>query len=193
MGKHIERTAQTKQALLDAFWKLYCENKIEKITVKAVTDEAGFYRSTFYEYFSDVYEMLEEIESDILARHRQAMEEIFSSKDMTSAQSRALAFCMENIEQLAILLGPKGDPKFRTLIKDHICKAMKELLHVDASEPAIQVTIEVFSGAVISLMLYWYENQDTISLPEVFALGMQIMQNGLFSMMQNLDIPFLKE
>ena len=33
MNKRTEITAQTKQNIIDAFWDLYCEKRIEKITV----------------------------------------------------------------------------------------------------------------------------------------------------------------
>jgi hypothetical protein len=34
MNKRTEITAQTKQNIIDGFWDLYCEKRIEKITVK---------------------------------------------------------------------------------------------------------------------------------------------------------------
>ncbi len=36
MNKHQERSSQTRQNLLDAFWELYCVKRIEKITVRDI-------------------------------------------------------------------------------------------------------------------------------------------------------------
>ena len=58
MKKQPQITAQTKQNLIEAFWSLYCEQRIEKITVKDITNKAGYNRGTFYEYFTDVYAVL---------------------------------------------------------------------------------------------------------------------------------------
>ena len=66
MKKQPEITKQTKQNLSDAFWQIYCEKRIEKITVKDITTKAGYNRSTFYEYYTDVYDVLEQIESSVL-------------------------------------------------------------------------------------------------------------------------------
>ncbi|QNO15346.1 TetR/AcrR family transcriptional regulator [Alkalicella caledoniensis] len=66
MNKRTEITAQTKQNLMDAFWNLYCEKRIEKITVKEITNKAGYNRGTFYEYFTDVYNVLDEIENSLI-------------------------------------------------------------------------------------------------------------------------------
>lgn len=59
-------SSQTRQNLIDAFWSLYCEKRIEKITVKEITQKAGYNRGTFYEYFTDVYDMLEQIEQSLI-------------------------------------------------------------------------------------------------------------------------------
>ena len=64
--KHREMREFTRQAIMDAFWALYRERPIEKISVKEVCDRAGYNRSTFYEYFTDTYSVLEAIEEDLL-------------------------------------------------------------------------------------------------------------------------------
>ena len=55
MKNNTEIISKTKQDLIDAFWCLYCEKRIEKITIKEITVKAGYNRSTFYEYFTDIY------------------------------------------------------------------------------------------------------------------------------------------
>ena len=61
MKKQPEITVQTKQNLTDAFWQIYCTKRIDKITVRDITTKAGYNRGTFYEYFRDVYDVLEQI------------------------------------------------------------------------------------------------------------------------------------
>lgn len=39
--------------------ELYSERKIEDITIKEITDKAGYNCGTFYVYYKDVYEILE--------------------------------------------------------------------------------------------------------------------------------------
>ena len=62
MHKQAEITERTKQNLIEAFWSIYLTKRIEKITVKEITNKAGYNRGTFYEYFQDIYEVLEVIE-----------------------------------------------------------------------------------------------------------------------------------
>ena len=51
MGKYEEVSARTRQNLMDAFWELYCEKRIEKITVREITAKAGYNRGTFMNTF----------------------------------------------------------------------------------------------------------------------------------------------
>ena len=62
--------ANTKQILTDAFWKLYREKSIDKITVREITQLAGYNRSTFYEYFCDVYDVLQQLENSLMEKLR---------------------------------------------------------------------------------------------------------------------------
>ncbi|URN86257.1 TetR/AcrR family transcriptional regulator [Acetobacterium wieringae] len=67
MNTTLSATATvTRQNLIDSFWLLYCQKNIEKITVKEICEIAGYNRSTFYVYFNDVYEILEEIEEQTI-------------------------------------------------------------------------------------------------------------------------------
>ncbi|MDD3306418.1 MAG: TetR/AcrR family transcriptional regulator [Acetobacterium sp.] len=67
MNTTLSSTAKiTRQNLIDSFWRLYCKKSIEKITVKEICALAGYNRSTFYVYFKDAYEILEEIEEQTI-------------------------------------------------------------------------------------------------------------------------------
>lgn len=67
MNSNLSSTTQiTRQNLIDAFWQLYRYKSIDKISVKEVCMIAGYNRSTFYAYFKDVYEILEDIEENTI-------------------------------------------------------------------------------------------------------------------------------
>lgn len=61
MKKQPEVTEATKQTLIDAFCLLNRETPIGKITIQAITRKAGYNRCTFYQYFKDVYDLLDHI------------------------------------------------------------------------------------------------------------------------------------
>ncbi len=190
MAKQKERTARTKQILMDSFWSLYCENNIEKITVKSITDKAGFYRSTFYEYFSDVYSVLEEIENDMLKLQMEAFNKVYETDNIQDAQKIGLRFLEDNADYLAVLLGPNGDRKYYENLKSHIEEVLENKIHIKKDNPKIQIAFQVFSNSIISLLTYWYDNKEQLSLQEVFKSGLELLQHGTISYMQGYGIPF---
>ncbi|MBQ0092950.1 MAG: TetR/AcrR family transcriptional regulator C-terminal domain-containing protein [Clostridiales bacterium] len=50
----------TKQAVSDAFFRIAAVRSPEKITVRDIVEECGVTRNTFYYYFRDVYDVIED-------------------------------------------------------------------------------------------------------------------------------------
>lgn len=65
MNKQPEITDATRNAFIQVFCKYYAIRPIEKITVKEITQDAGYSRTTFYNYFNDPYDLLNYIESEL--------------------------------------------------------------------------------------------------------------------------------
>lgn len=115
MKKNPALTEATRRALRSAFWSLYQEKPLDQITVKQITDLAGYNRSTFYQYYQDIYDVLEQIESQVL----QSMES-FAGFVIQHAQEMSLAEVISAFLErqageehyLKGLLGEHGDRDF---------------------------------------------------------------------------------
>ena len=57
---------QTKQKITNAFLSLYKERDITKINVRDICEAASINRSTFYDYYEDIYCLQEEIEGNLM-------------------------------------------------------------------------------------------------------------------------------
>ncbi len=84
MNKKEMKSAETKAKMGQAFITLYQEKPIEKISVRELTDAAGYNRATFYIYDKDIYDLLKSIESRLLRYaekniSRKALDEEFES------------------------------------------------------------------------------------------------------------------
>lgn len=66
--KNPQLTQQTVNRLKEAFWKLYETKPIEKISVRQITELAGYNHATFYLYFSSVRDVRDQIEDDLIAQ-----------------------------------------------------------------------------------------------------------------------------
>lgn len=125
MAKYKDVTGKTRQNIMDAFWELYCKKRIEKITVQEIATKAGYNRSTFYEYFTDVYDVLEQIEQSLLP----AIEELpplTSAEGDNSAIDSFIKLYSNSSQYYTILLGDNGDPAFAGKIKNGIKEKLKE-------------------------------------------------------------------
>ena len=66
MQKNSETRIQTEKNILEAFWELYKVKGFSHTTVKDVIKKAGYNRSTFYDYYVDLENVLEKIEESVI-------------------------------------------------------------------------------------------------------------------------------
>ena len=170
MKKQPERTAQTKAYLTTAFWELYKEKPITKITIKDVTDRAGYYRSTFYFYFSDVYDILEQIEDGILRDWETMVSEIYEQGKNEMMLEMITAFYGHNGEYMSILLSPKGDPAFIQKIKDAMRPKMFSQLSLPDNDVKGSMIFEFVVSAMLAFITEWYQNAQHISAEDAIKL-----------------------
>lgn len=110
------RTKYTKALIKNSLMELMLQRPITKITVKEICDNADVNRSTFYTYYSDQYDLLTQIENDIIAE----VNEKLGSYHFNTAQSEAmqmieriLIYVAENGAFCAMLLSEQGDAGFQ--------------------------------------------------------------------------------
>ncbi len=51
----------TKKAMMDTFLELLETKSVDKITVKDIVETCGINRNTFYYYYADIYELMEDV------------------------------------------------------------------------------------------------------------------------------------
>ena len=113
--KEDRRVRRTKKLLTQALTQLLQEKQINEITVKELTDLADMNRGTFYLYYKDMFDMLEQIEDGMF----EALDEIVSLHEHgdVSQQTKPILldlfhFIEENQEMCRVLLSPHGDMNF---------------------------------------------------------------------------------
>ena len=175
-------TNQTKQNIMTAFWNLYTENRIEKITVTQICTHAGYNRSTFYKYFLDVYDVLDKIEEQIITPE-------MLEKSVVSyllLDNKKLAF--ENIIQLfekssgyiPVLLGEHGDSAFRHKLMNKLIPAVSSHLNVSiTANKKTKYILEYQSAAIFNTIANWYANGKDIPTEEFIQLLLSISTNGV--------------
>ena len=163
--KKTETTKNTEKNLREAFWKLYRERKDDHVSVKAITELAGYHRSTFYEYYKDSHNLLETIEEELLDRFESLYTTIFNSADgRRIVDMIPLFFELHNEmgEYLYVLLGENGDLKFRYRLKDMIFAHIADFIGLDLEDARARLTLEylVSGGIAVSSACYQMESAE---------------------------------
>lgn len=162
MGIYKEKREYTKKILIDSFWEIYKKKSIDKITVKEITDKAGYNRATFYMHFKDVHDVLQCIEDRLYAD----LDATFKNSDIESYSQEELlknAFNLFSIneEYYRVLLSSKGDPYFVAKSKGKLMGLLRSLSKKNntLSDKSTDFIMEYITGGLISCILYWFETK----------------------------------
>lgn len=177
MKKQPEITAKTKSALVTAFCDLYSKKSIDKITIKDITTLAGYNRSTFYQYFTDVYDLLEYIENDLLIAMKTLWEK--EGNTLLSPNLNHLITLFENKEHyLKAILGDYGSIHFLERLKgelslDTLAKSYNQ------AENFIPYLIEFHISTSLSLFRVWIKNGKDLPADNLLELVHELYTKGV--------------
>lgn len=183
MNKQPEVCERTKANLLEAFWKVYNKNTLYKVRIKEITDKAGYNRSTFYQYFSDINDILEYGENILIneiLQHLESTMENLNSKDIIAKTAEAYE---KYGYYLSKLLGPTGDPSFAEKYKNAIKPLLFKKFNLEEDDLRVDVLCEYCLGAIVSSITYWHNNK-TFSAEELATLLHNLITYGMFSVLK---------
>ncbi|GFP75566.1 TetR/AcrR family transcriptional regulator [Clostridium fungisolvens] len=190
MKKQSEITAQTRRNLVDAFWALYCEKRIEKITVKDITQKAGYNRGTFYEYFADVYDVLEQLEESLIPTIHELPPISIPNQNIGVPLDMFMTLYEQNSKYYSVLLGDNGDPAFASKLKNSTKPVIRQVFlenyNVDSVE--FDFILEFVLSAMIGIMSYWFSQDKILPAENLVLLMYDLMENGVMKRIQSKKI-----
>jgi AcrR family transcriptional regulator len=190
MKKQPEITAQTRQNLIDAFWRLYCKKRIDKITVKEIAATAGYNRGTFYEYFVDVYDVLEQVETSLLPRMEDFPPIGFQSAGIPQPMEDFVKIYVEHSDYYTVLLGDNGDPSFLGKMKNGIKPKLRQMLVSKgaADDFDLDYTLEYILSAMIGILGYWFRQETVPPTQTLLHLMHELMHEGALKKLGGLSM-----
>lgn len=114
------RIIKTRQNIRDAFFELAEQVGIDKITVQNLTKQAMINRSTFYLHYTDKYDLLYQLEEEILSGIKKTLMDVATNVSVGEFNSGSpypyivnfLEYVRRNERFFKIILSEKGDPTF---------------------------------------------------------------------------------
>lgn len=180
----------TKEKLIMTFFSIYKNKKIENITIKEITDKAGYNRGTFYIYFKSVYDLLKQIEEEILSELQKNMKDLiqmFYEPTHAAEFIEDLSLLFDKYDKyLQTLLSNYGDQIFQYQIKNMLKKAYMEYLGINeqTADQSYKYIIEYLAQANVSTISFWLVNgKQNSNFKDLMTLLHQINISGVNSVL----------
>lgn len=174
--KKLKKAITTKKTFKAAFIKLYRTTRLENISIQKLSELAGFSRGTFYTYYQDIYDLLEEVESELLAEWGP----YFNWEDYQNNDSgrrgdpypsmvRWYDYCQKNKDALIALMGPTGDPSFWHKVRLRLREDIRLLMQTDGApkDAPNEFMLEYMVDGTLSILRYWLENDTKYSAEQM--------------------------
>lgn len=177
MKKQPELTDKTRQTFVNVFCDLYSQKPIEKISIQEIANRSGYNRSTFYQYFTDIYDLLNYVEEKVL----KSIKEEIASRELSTHTFQDALQCLEDTEEISVLkalLGDYGSVHFVERLKREI-PFEKLIVDLPTTELLAPYLIEFYISTLISLFRLWIRNDKDLSSEELVKLIDSLFANGI--------------
>jgi AcrR family transcriptional regulator len=174
------RIRKTEQQLQTGLAQLLLEKSVDKITVCELSDLVDINRGTFYLHYKDVFDMLDQIETEILKDFCVLLNDyssIFESCNTRPVLIDAFRFIAENEEMLHVLLCEPGHLTFlnrlQAAFKENFFEYRLEKHHTEVSRE-IEYFYSYLVAGCMGLMIQWL-NAGMKDSPEQMAKFTEII------------------
>lgn len=182
----------TKNNLIEAFWDIYKEKPLSKITVKEITDKAGYNRGTFYTYFKDINEIQQLLKENLIPTKDMILGPLMmldkNSGNIFETLDRTNDYVKEHSEKIAVLIGPEGDPSFVHEFKMRIRQIIMDYVYeLKVKEPEkIEYIIEYQLSALIGMFQLWLEKNESMDENVLADFVEEVSNQGVTTIMTSM-------
>lgn len=179
------RKAYTRMVLKNSLIKLLTEKQISAITVKEICHLADINRSTFYAHYTDQYDLLNQVEDEILNEMEETLGKYNFRKEEEAIQmlEKMLDYIANNVEVCQALLSENGNTTFQNKVmnfaREFIFKNIKEITQLDR-QVSEYITVFIVSGS-IHIIKKWLANGMDKSPKELAEIINHLTNKGLFN------------
>lgn len=187
------RSEKTKKVIREAFLILITENDISKITIKEISDLADINRKTFYAYYKDKYDLLDEIENEFIEKFVRMIDDFDFQKLLSNpyeifCQLTKLLYHNMGICELFInndTLGNNLLEKIKNVMTEKLLTMMTN--KVTSNDIFLSYINDFIVAGLISAYTKWFKSDRSISLEELSQELSIIITNGTASIRKISD------
>ena len=165
----------TRQNFIDAFWKLYKIKNIRKITINEIALEAGYNRNSFYRYFKDIYDVLEQEEERIAKEFAKYCQknEVY---DVSCAINSEIL--KKEGEKIRLFFEKDEETRFSVKLKEKCLPMWKKNFMLGKDEKLRDYVIEYKVAGSIAVMIKYFKNNKNMPTEEIVDIMMKLVTTG---------------
>lgn len=173
------RIQRTYKLLFDSLLSLLSEKSFESISVTDICEKAMIHRTTFYKHFEDKYELLKFcikrfqnmftessapniIKNDITNYYSNIVKNILQFITSDNNKAHFAALLKNNRNSIATIFN-------ETVVEDLISKLTEASNRGIKLSVPIPIAAEFYSGALISVIRWWLENDTPFTVDELIV------------------------
>lgn len=182
-ARQDRRVRYTIMVIRESFIKILKDKPISRITIKEICDGADVNRATFYAHYTDPYDLLHQIENDLIDGINQYLNRYDIKNTLETPVEmleKILDYIKENAELVDILLNSNEDIQF----KQKIIKVFGDQQVLPAtvsrslSKEDADYVFLYFAYGSIGVIQQWLKNGMSKPTKELAELMLRLLNNG---------------
>ena len=186
MKKADQRTRLTRLLLRRALTDLMVQKPIQSISITELCAAAGLNRGTFYAHYTDIYDLLGQMEEEMMETFRSALQPLLntSADDFSPLKITTGIFqCIkDNADLCSVTLGPYGDKQFAArllALGRESCLTGYSKYFEGATPQQIDYFYAFVSAGCLGLLEKWLGEGLTADAAEIARIAEGIMLHGI--------------
>lgn len=166
------RTRKTKKAIRHAFAELLSQKDINDITIRDIADLADINRKTFYNYYSGIYQIVDEIENEIVSTYEKVLGEVDIKRDLKNPYrifERLTSIINTDLDFYGYLLSMRENVSLVSKIVTMLKAKTKEALHpqIEIDETTADIVLDYAISGMIAVYQQWFNSDRRQSIEEI--------------------------
>ena len=172
----MQRNTAIENEIRNALLNLVEKKPFYRIKVVDIIKECDIGRTTFYDHFDSVFDVMQSIEDEYFEKFLEKRQEL-KVREFSDLYTM-VNFSSEYLVRLfRILVGPNGDPAFEMRFKNHNKRIIKEMV-VEVDDPDEQKMLAEFcAGGIWELLRFWAFNSDDLSRSKVLKFHRKLKES----------------
>ncbi|QHI72853.1 TetR-like C-terminal domain-containing protein [Aminipila terrae] len=187
------RVRETKQKIKEAFLDLYKQKRIEKISIKEITDRAQINRGTFYVYYVDIYDLKEKVEEEAIEEikeHALPVIKALIMRQKIDSEVLPKEFFYKEQAILELFFGESAEISAIKKLKKIMQETVVEMFELqkgidDSGKIKLKYALEYVASAQLGIMAHWFQNNKELPIEELGEIIEKINLTGVITYITN--------